>query len=115
MLNDYQSRLKTSFIPAYIGSFGLALAIGGSLYAGTKGNPLGNRDTRNAFLFSGLFLAFGGYGYGHFIAKEKEKTLEKAIENYNDAVPEPERIRVDLMPLPSGTGGEIKTSVPFSF
>ncbi len=113
MLNDYQSRLKTSFIPAYVGSLGLATAIGGSIYAGTISNQLGNRDTRNGFLFGGLFLAIAGYGYGQFALKQKEKTLEKAVETYNDAVPEPERVRIDLMPLPTGSGGEIKTQVPF--
>ncbi|MBI3544551.1 MAG: hypothetical protein HY075_14870, partial [Deltaproteobacteria bacterium] len=86
---------------------------GGSLYASTKASPLGNRDTRNTFLFSGLLLAITGYGYGQYALKAKEKMLEKAVETYNDTVPEPERIRVELMPLPTGDGGEIKTQVPF--
>lgn len=113
LLNDYQSRLKASYLPAYIGTAGLALAIGGPLYAGTISNPLGQRDTRNVTIFAGLFLAIAGYGYGQYALKEKEKTLEKAINTYNDAVPEPERIRVDLLPVSNGTGGEIKTQVPF--
>lgn len=113
LLNDYQGRLRSRSLPAYMGTVGLVLAVGGPLYAGTISSPLGQRDTRNITLFTGLFLAVAGYGYGQFLLKQKEKTLEKAIDTYNDAVPESERIRVDLMPLPSGTGGEIKTQVPF--
>lgn len=115
MLDDYQNRLKLSRIPGFVGTAGLALAVGGSLYSATIASPLGNRDTRTAFLFGGILLAVVGYGYGQYALKAKEKVLEKAIDTYNDAVPEPERIRVDLTPLPTGTGGEIKTVVPFSF
>lgn len=113
MLNDYQNRLKLSRISGYVATFGLALALGGTLYSTSVHGALGNRDTRAGFLFSGLLLAVGGYGYGLFALKEKEKVLEKAIETYNDSAPEPEKIRVNLVPVPTGTGGEVKTIVPF--
>lgn len=114
LLNDYQSQIKASFIPAYVGTFGILLAaIGGGIYASSLQSELGQRDTRNVLLPVGLLLTIGGYAYGQYAIKEKEKTLEKAVKTYNDAVPELERIRIELTPLPSGNGGEIKTQVPF--
>lgn len=113
LLNDYQGKLKSSFIPGYVSTLGFASIIGGTIYSGAISSPLGQRDTRYAFLFTGIFLVVAGYAYGQYAIKDKEKTLEKAVESYNDAVPAPDRIRVELTPLPTGTGGEIKTQVPF--
>lgn len=115
LLNSYQNQLNASLIPAYTGALGIAMAVGGPLYAATLHSPLGQRDTRNVFLYSGIFMVAASYLYGQWAVSHKEKTLEKAVETYNDAVPEPERIRVELTPLPSGNGGEIKTQIPFSF
>lgn len=113
MLNDYQSRLRSSSIPAYTATLGIAMAIGGPIYANSRETYLGQRDTRYAFLLSGLFLVVASYAYGQFAIVQKEKTLEKAVDTYNDSVPDQERIRVDLRPVTDGTGGEIRTLVPF--
>lgn len=113
MLNDYQSRLKSSNWPAYLGTAGLVATIGGSIYANTLTTPLGQRDTRYTFILSGLFMVVSSYAYGQFALVQTEKTLEKAVDTYNDAVPNVDRIRVDLGPASTGTGGEIKTQVPF--
>lgn len=115
MLNSYQSRLKSSRIPAYTGTLGLILAVGGPMYAGTLDTPLGQRDTRTIFVASGIALALGSYIYGQWAFKSKENILENAVNSYNDSVPEPEQIRVELTPLPTGSGGEIKTQVPLPF
>lgn len=115
MLNDYQSKLKTSYIPAYTASLGIAMAIGGPLYASTLQSPLGQRDTRALLLFPGIFLAVASYAYAQYAIKVKEKTLEKAVEAYNDSAPAIDKVRVGLTPVSTGTGGEIKTQVPFSF
>lgn len=115
MLNNYQSALSASKIPAYTGSLGIALAIGGPLYASTLSSPVGKDDTRKIFLFSGITLAIGSYFFGQWALHSKEKTLEKAVDTYNDAMPEPERIRIQLTPLPTGDGGEVKTYLPLPF
>lgn len=113
LLNDYQTRLKSSSVPAYTATFGIAAAIGGSIYSNSIESNLGRRDTKYAFLLSGLFLTVASYAYGQFAIVQKEKVLEKAVNTYNDSVPEVERIRVDVAPLSDGSGGEIKTQVPF--
>ncbi|MEW6055375.1 MAG: hypothetical protein AB1540_02075 [Bdellovibrionota bacterium] len=112
-MNDYQGRLKTSLIPAYVGTFGGLLVLGGGIiYSDNVPSNVGRRDTRYAFMLSGLFLVLAGYGYGQYALKEKEKALEKAVKIYNDSVPAPERVRVTVTPTGDG-GGEIKTEVPF--
>ena len=113
LLNDYQAQLRASNWPAYVGTLGIVAAIGGSIYANTLTTPLGQRDTRYTFILSGLFLVVSSYAYGQIAIVQKEKTLEKAVDTYNDAVPNVDRIRVDLGPVSTGTGGEIKTEVPF--
>ncbi len=113
LLNDYQSRLKSSFAPAYVSTAGILIAITGPLYASSLKLGQDQKWTRLGTIIGGVFLAVGGYAYGQYALNQKEKTLEKAVETYNDAVPEPERVRIDLMPLPTGSGGEIKTQVPF--
>jgi hypothetical protein len=113
MLNDYQSRLKSSRWPAYVGTLGIATAVGGAVYAGTLQSSLGQRDTRYAFLLSGLFLAVAAYSYGQYAIVQKEKVLEKAVNTYNDAVPGVDRITVDFGPVTTGTGGQVQTIVPF--
>lgn len=112
MLNDYQSQLKSATLPAYLGTLGLALAISGRFYAGTLNDP-GRRDTQMLMVYPGLALAIGSYIYAQLNIKKKENILEDAVNKYNAAAPEKERIRVDLLPLPTGDGGEIKTQVPF--
>lgn len=113
MLNDYQSRLRSSSIPAYTATLGIVMAIGGPIYANSRTTYLGQRDTRYAFLLSGLFLVVASYAYGQFALVQKEKTLDKAVNTYNDSVPDLERIRVDVRPITDGSGGEIRTQVPF--
>jgi hypothetical protein len=113
LLNNYQSKLQSSAIPAYVATLGVALAVGGPIYANTLDSHLGQRDTRYGFLLSGVLLAVASYAYGQFAIVQKENVLEKAINNYNDSVPNAERIRVDVGPLPDGSGGEIRTQVPF--
>jgi hypothetical protein len=113
MLNDYQSRLRAPRFTAFTGLLGVALLIGGPLYASHITSELGRSDTRLAFIIGGSVLLAGSYFYGRHLVEEKEKTLEKAVGTYNDAVPEAEKIRVEITPAPTGTGGEIKTLVPF--
>jgi hypothetical protein len=113
ILNDYQSRLRTSNWPAYTGSLGVAMLIGGPIYANTLHTPLGQRDTRNIFIATGVTLLVGSYFYGQWSLHKRENILEKGIQTYNDSVPEPERIQVGLTPTPTGDGGTIKTIVPF--
>lgn len=91
------------------------MAVGGPLYASTLRTDLGRRDTRAVLFFSGLFLLIASYTYGQYAIKRKEKTLEKAVSNYNDSAPILEKVQVGLTPVSTGTGGEIKTQVPFSF
>lgn len=113
MLNDYQAGIKSANWPAYAGTLGVAAAIGGTIYANALQTPLGQRDTRYTFILSGLVLAVGSYAYGQFAMARNEKVLEKAVDTYNDAVPNVDRIRVDFGPVFTGSGGEIKTQVPF--
>jgi len=113
LLNNYQTSLKSQRWTAYTGSLGLVMAAGGSIYANTLKNPIAQRDTRNMLLFPGLFLAVGSYVYGQLAIRNNEKTLEKAVDTYNDSAPTTEKIRVGLAPLSNDTGGEIKTQVPF--
>ncbi len=112
MLNDYQGQLKSATLPAYIGTLGLAMAISGRFLAGTKNDP-GRRDTTYALVYPGILLAVSSYIYAQLGIKSKESVLEDAVNNYNTTASEKEKIRVDLLPLPTGDGGEIKTQVPF--
>ncbi len=113
LLDDYQAQLRTSYIPAYVGSAGLALALGGTIYASQLKTPLGQRDTRYSFLFAGALLAVSSYAYNQFLFTKKERTLAKAVDTYNNLAPDSEKISVQITPNSNVDGGEIRTLVPF--
>jgi len=115
LLNDYQGRLRASYIPAYTATLGAAMAIAGPLYAGTIKSLEGQSDTRALIMWPGIALLVGSYLYGQYALWRKEKTLENAVETYNHAVSDTDRIRVELTPTARGTGGEVKTLVPSQF
>ena len=113
LLNRYQSSLKASNIPAYFGTGGaIGLAVG-LIYASKIESPLGKRDTKTIVLPLGIGMILGSYFFGQYFISSNQKTLEKAVDTYNDAAEEKERIQVGFTPMTNGDGGQIKTIVPF--
>lgn len=116
MLNTYQKNLQSSKIPAYFGTVGLLSIIIGPIYASTLDeSPLGKRDTRYVTLLGGASVLLGSYFWGITNINRNEARLSSAVSDYNNAVDRSEQIQVNFTPTQSGTGGEIKTIVPFQF
>ncbi len=113
LLNLYQNNLKASKWPAYIGSAGLGIALGGFIYANTLENPKDQTIARYSALAVGFAIAFGAYSYGQYAIKNNDRILENAVARYNKDVNKEEKIQVKFAPTTTGLGGEIKTEVPF--
>lgn len=115
LLNTYQNQAKKNYWPAWTASFGAGLLVGGNIYANSLSSPVGQSDTRLLFVSAGVFFIVSSLLYGQFAVKAREKTLQSAIDHYNDSAPQTEKIKVFLTPVVTGTGGEVKTLVPFPF
>lgn len=115
ILNRYQSNLKVSRITAYTGTFGLLTFIGGPLYSTQIENPTARNDVRKVSLYAGATLLIGSYLFGKWNYHSNERTLQSAVDVYNNAASQNDRITVDLTPTATGDGGQIKTIVPFAF
>lgn len=113
LLNDYQSNIKRLRWPSYFGGVGVASMLAGLIYSEQLQTQLGRRDTRLTMIGGGGFLVIASYLYGQYARSSNEKTLEKAVDTYNDSVGEEEKIQVNLTPLTHEAGGKIQTIVPF--
>ncbi len=117
LLDSYQKGRRSMGWYPYVGSLGIATVIGGSIYAGTiEGTAIEQRNIRIAFLFGGLAIAAGSYWLSKKNMASNEKTLENAIDHYNDNAPESEKIRMNVAPLvgPDGEkGAMMQTEVGF--
>ena len=115
MLNEYQGNLKSSKVPAYLGTVGLLVLVGGPIYASSLDSEIGASDTRTLSILTGAGILVSSYLFGKFSIKQNEAHLESAVEKYNQSVDKNEQINVSLSPTPMGDGGQIKTIVPFQF
>lgn len=114
LLNDYQATLKSPPWPAYIGTVGIATLIAGSLAAEHLGATKVRRNNiRWAFIGAGSSVILGSYFYSYRRMKNNEKTLDRAVDTYNNTAPPEDRIRVGFEPSEVGAGAQIKTEVKF--
>lgn len=113
LLNRYQDNLYASWIPAYTGTLGILMLIGGPIYANQIASPVGQHDTRKILVYSGISVIIGGYFFGQWSIKRNERRLEKAIDAYNRTANDYDKLSVGLAPNPSEPGARVDAIIPF--
>lgn len=96
LLNEYQNTLKYSRWPAYFGSLGLLIAIGGSIASVYLVQPpKDQKPARMISIASGITLLLASYAYGQHIIYMNEKRLQEALTTYNAQIDAKDRIQLN--------------------
>lgn len=109
LLNEYQSSLKSPNWPAYVGTLGLVMTVGGIIAAPSM-HPrrVGQRNIRYAFTGTGVGIIVGSYIWGQQRRIANEETLNSAIAAYNSGIQDSgKRILRDHEVRPSGPNREL--------